>query len=70
MFYEYVKKKWESGAVSIGLPALGYGSHPYFYGRGMAALAITFLSSDEKDKLVELAKQDAIAKRDADSSPN
>lgn len=69
MFYEYVKGKWERGLVSIGLPALGYGNSFYFEGRGMAALAIRFLSSDEKDKLVELAKQDAIAKRDAGSRP-
>lgn len=69
MFHEYVKGKWESGLVSIGLPALGYGSSPYFEGRGMAALAIRFLSSVEKAKLVELAKQDAIAKRDAGTRP-
>lgn len=69
MFHEYVKGKWESGQVSIGLPEHGYGSSPYFEGRGMAAMAIRFLSSDEKDKLVELAKQDAIAKRDAGSRP-
>ncbi len=43
MFYEYVKGKWQSGLVSIGLPALGYGNPLIFEGSGMAALAIRFL---------------------------
>lgn len=69
MFYEYVKRKWGSGRVSIGLPAAGYDSPPYFEGRGMTALAIIFLTYDEKNKLVEIANQHAIAKRDAGSRP-
>ena len=43
MLYEYVKGKWQSGLVSIGLPALGYGNPLIFEGSGMAALAIRFL---------------------------
>lgn len=69
MFYEYVKRKWEIGLVSIGLPAVGYGNSNSFEGQGLSALAIKFLSASERNKLVEIAKQDAIAKRDAGSRP-
>lgn len=38
-------------------------------GVGIAALALRFLSSKEKTQIVELAKKDAIARRDAGERP-
>lgn len=69
MFYEYVRRKWEQGLVSIGLPPHGYEQAAFFEGRGITSLAIRFLSAHERDKLVDLSKQDAIAKRDAGNRP-
>lgn len=69
MFYQHVRKRWEKGLVSIGLPPKGIPGKASFEGRGMTSLAIKCLSVAERQKLVEIAKQDAIAKRDAGARP-
>jgi hypothetical protein len=69
MLFEYVKKKWEDGVVSVGLPAAGYGDTPRIVSEGIPAIAIKLLSAEEKAKLVELAKEDAIARIDAGERP-
>lgn len=65
MFYKYVSRKWKSGEVSVGLPAKGYGDTPCFEGRGIVGIAIRWLSQEERAALVELARREAISKRDA-----
>lgn len=55
--------------VSIGLPPKGVPGKASFEARGMTTLAIKCLSDAERQKLVEIAKQDAIAKRDAGTRP-
>lgn len=69
MFYQYVRNRWEKGLVSIGLPPKGVPGKASFEARGMTSLAIKCLSVAERQKLVDIAKQDAIAKRDAGTRP-
>ena len=70
MLFKYVKKKWKDGVVSVGLQAAGNGETPCIVSEGIPAVAIKLLSAEEKAKLVELAKEDAIARRDAGERPS
>lgn len=56
MFYEYVKRKWEEGKVSIGLSADPSDTSVSLESTGLAWLALMFLSEKEKSMLAELSK--------------
>ena len=69
MFYQHVEQQWKAGKVSVGLPARGHGKRVSLEGTGITRLAIAFLSEPERQKIADLAREDAIAKRDAGSRP-
>lgn len=69
MFYQHVEQQWKAGKVSVGLPTLGHGKSVSLEGTGITRLAIAFLSEPERRKIADLAREDAIAKRDAGTRP-
>jgi hypothetical protein len=71
MFFEQVKQQWIAGNVHVGLPALGYGneSRVSIEASGLTSLAVFFLSEAEKQRIVEMARNDANNMRDAGERP-
>lgn len=69
MFFQYVRNQWEKGYVSIGLSSESSAVTATFEARGITYLAIKCLSAAEQQQLVEIAKHNAIAKRDAGTRP-
>ena len=64
MIYEYVRKAWEEGKVSVGLPVVDHGHDVSLEGRGYwLNLACSLLGESSKDKIAELAKQIANAQK-------
>lgn len=59
MFYDYVKNQWLKGNVSVGLSAGGDDRNVQLESSGLTALALLFLSANERAMIVELAKEDA-----------
>lgn len=66
MFYKFVKKQWEADLVSVGLPAFDEvsssemkASDVTLLALGITALAILFLSNNEKLSIAKLEKESA-----------
>ena len=59
MLFDYVKKHWEAGNISVGLPAVGHGNKVYLEGKGLAlSLACIFLSKSNRQKIADLSKKE------------
>jgi hypothetical protein len=56
MFYDFVKSKLEAGEIKVGSPAKGTGGKIRIEARGIAAIAVWFLSRKEKQQIAGLYK--------------
>lgn len=59
MFFKCVKKAWEAGKVSVGLPAVGHGENVTIEASGLVGIKAKFLNSDERQNLAALSKKAA-----------
>lgn len=56
MFYDYVKSKLEAGTVVVDPPVRGNGGNLKIKAKGIAAIAVMFLSRKEKEQIESLSK--------------
>lgn len=61
MFYESVKAAYQARKVRVGLPANGGGDRVTIEAEGLIGFKAAFLTQEERQKLVDLSKIDAIA---------
>lgn len=59
MFYEFVKKQWLKGKVTVGLSSDQKNTNVYLESSGVTAIALMFLNREEKSQLRDLSIADA-----------